>query len=120
MGAPGPKPIVAKAENAAEDGLPLGGVETHAYLQCGIERLRGLFGADGDVGGGGGGDGGGVLTVELLHRGKTGDNDGVWERGDDRDLVRCYCEVTRMHACIYASAEPVKTNVKSELVASDP
>lgn len=86
MSTPAPKPIVAKAENAAEDGLPLGGVEAHAYLQCGVERLRGLFG---------GGGGGGVLTVELLHRGKTSDDDGAWEGVGDRDLVRCHCEVRR-------------------------
>ncbi|CAB1107896.1 unnamed protein product [Ectocarpus sp. CCAP 1310/34] len=97
MGAPVPKPIVPKAENAAEDGLPLGGVEAHAYLQCGVERLRGLFGGDGD-------GGGGVLTVELLHRGETGDDDVVCESGDDRDLVRCYCEV------------PLETLVDSRIV----
>lgn len=107
LNAPPPTPKVPQPANAGGSGLPLGGVEAHAYLQCGVSRLRNLLSGDsdwmgaGDGGGGGGGDGtsgdgrqGGraVLSVELLHSGCDGGEDGDGE-DEGRNRVRCYCEV---------------------------
>lgn len=57
---PSPQAIKIKGGEGIEDRLPLGGLEMHAYLQCGIPRLRKLL--EGDMmssRNGGGGDGGG-------------------------------------------------------------
>ena len=81
--------------------LPLGGVEAHAYVQCGISMLKRLFGGDGDGDWDGGERGGGVgngdcagavLAVELLHAVGGGENEKE-DDGGNSESVRCRCEV---------------------------
>lgn len=97
------------AGTAGGGNLPLGGVEAHAYLQCGVSRLRQLLsgdlgweggsGGDGGAGGDGGGcvSGGATLTVQLLHDGGGGGEKGDGIDDDGRSIVRCQCEVP--HEC---------------------
>lgn len=66
------------------DGLPLGGLETHAYLQCGVSRLRRLLCGDGS-----GNSTAATLSVELLHeleRQAAG-------KDPSGESIRCRCEV---------------------------
>lgn len=84
------KSAAAQTASAAGSDLALGGREAHAYLQCGVSRLRQLLSGDGSARGGGG-----ILSVQLFHDGDVvgdGEGEGVLG-GDDGDVVRCHCEV---------------------------
>lgn len=74
----------AAANEGGGRGLPLGGLEVHAYLQCGVSRLRRLLAGDG-------GDGV-VLLVELLHEIKA--ESGGGGQGGNGEIMRCRCEVS--------------------------
>lgn len=75
-----------EAAKAEQDLSDLKGAEAHAYLQCGVSRLRqalvckGTNGADESI-----------LKIELLHP-TTWTAANGWQRGGDWARV-CYCEV---------------------------
>lgn len=78
----GVKTTDIEGERGKSSGLPLGGVEAHAYLQCGISRLRRLLGGDDTK------LNAAALTVEALHKVEEG---GRGESGNES--IRCRCEV---------------------------
>lgn len=78
----GSLPRRAKSAKIDSGGLALGGLEGHAYIQCGVARLRRLFsGEPGDKGLAS------AFQVELLQH--DGSGDGL--EGEER--VRGICEV---------------------------